>query len=141
MAGAPAKTNTVRPVTSTFTSAQTTSPPKDEDPREGEPDVTDDVKPQVKFAARNGRTSPNIVATVRPMTNTGNASTSQHAPGDDVSTSRGRRTPKSALKTRRGDPRRQTISSSQPAAFEHTPRKSEGANTSAGDLMTQVCSV
>ena len=137
-AGAPAKASAIRPVGATFTSTLPTSPPKDDDPREGEPDVTDDVKPQVKFAARNGRASPNAVATVHPMTSTGNAMTSQHAPSDDVSAGRGRRTPKSALKTRRGDPRRQTISSSQPAAFEQTPRKSERASTAAGDLMTQV---
>ena len=96
------------------------------------------------------------VATVRPVPNPSagiNASHHTWRPGSSTNTAtvkpnnalngidataaeRHRKKPKSALKNRRNEPRRQTISSSQPAWFEQSPHKGDKVTSAAGELMT-----
>ena len=104
-----------------------------------------------------GTVSNSSVATVRPVPNPSagiNASHHTWRPGSSTNTAtvkpnnalngidaataaeRHRKKPKSALKNRRNEPRRQTISSSQPAWFEQSPHKGDQVTSAAGELMT-----
>lgn len=79
----------------------------------------------------------NPTATVRPLSSSVNVNNSSSAAMDSGQLKKGG--PKSALKTKRSNPRRQTISSSQPAVWHESHSGKKGNfNSPAGDLISGV---